>query len=113
MKPVFPPPILHLPHADVPVKGVKAYLSQGKDHQIIFMKFSKRVIVPEHAHESQWCVVLEGRVDMKIGGIKRTYLKGDRYYVPKGVAHSATIFPGYTDVTFFNQSNRYNAKAQK
>ena len=113
MKGVFPASILQLPQANVPVKGVKAYLSQALDHQIIFMRFSKKVVVPEHTHESQWCVVLEGRVDMKIGRTKRTYLKGDRYYVAKGVPHSATIYPGYTDVTFFNQADRYQGKGQK
>ena len=110
MRAVFPPPILRLPEADVPLNGVKAYLSQAVDHQVVFMKFSKKVDVPEHSHESQWGVVLEGRIDLTIGGVKRTYQKGDRYYIAKGVKHSATVFPEYSDITFFNQANRYKPK---
>lgn len=113
MRVVFPSPILHLPQADVPIEGAKAYLSQAADHQVIFMKFSKQVDMPEHSHESQWGIVLEGQIDLTIGGIKRTYLKGDRYYIARGVRHSATIFPGYTDITFFNQANRYQPRKGK
>lgn len=40
MKSIFPEPILNLPEADIPLKGITAYLSQGSDHQIIFMHFS-------------------------------------------------------------------------
>jgi hypothetical protein len=29
----FPEPILNLPEADIPLKGVNAFLSQGLDHQ--------------------------------------------------------------------------------
>jgi quercetin dioxygenase-like cupin family protein len=113
MKAVFPPPVLRLPQADVPIEGVKAYLSQAENHQVIFMSFSKRVEVAEHSHESQWGIVLEGRIDLTIGGEKRTYEKGDRYYIPKGVKHSATIYPGYCDVTYFNQADRYRPKKKR
>ncbi len=57
---LFPEPIINLPEADIPLDGVTAYLSQGNDHQIIFMEFDKDVELPEHAHESQWGIVLEG-----------------------------------------------------
>ena len=90
-----------------------AYLSQAEHHQVIFMKFSKKVNVSEHSHESPWGIVLEGRIDLTIGGIKRTYVKGDRYYIAKGVSHSATIFAGYADITFFNQADRYQQIAGK
>ena len=107
---VFPDPILRLPEADVPLDGVRAYLSQSEGHQVVFMEFSKDVVVPEHSHESQWAVVLEGRIDLVIGGETRTLGKGDQYFVPKGVKHSAKIYAGYADVTFFNQKDRYRRK---
>jgi len=107
---VFPDPIARLPEADVPLDGVRAYLSQSEGHQIVFMEFSKDVAVPEHSHESQWAVVLEGRIDIVIGGEARTLGKGDQYFIPKGVKHSATIHAGYADVTFFNQKDRYRRK---
>ena len=110
MSRVFPDPIVNLPAADVPIDGVRAYLSQSEGHQIVFMEFSKEVDVPEHSHESQWAVVLEGRIDIVIGGEKLALGKGDQYFVPKGVKHSARIYAGYADVTFFNQQDRYRKK---
>jgi quercetin dioxygenase-like cupin family protein len=107
---VFPDPIRRLPEADVPLDGVHAYLSQSEGHQIVFMEFSKDTVVPEHSHESQWAVVLGGRIDIVIGSEKRTLGKGDQYFIPKGVKHSAKIYAGYADVTFFNQEDRYSRK---
>lgn len=106
----FPEPILGLPEADIPIKGVKAYLSQAEDHQIIFMEFSEDVDLPEHEHESQWGIVLEGRIDLVVNGTKRSYSKGDRYFIPKGAKHSGKIFAGYADMTYFNQRDRYKIK---
>ena len=110
MSQVFPEPIRNLSEADVPVSGVKAYLSQSETHQIIFMEFSEEVEVPEHSHESQWGIVLGGKIDLAIDGIKKTYSKGEHYFIPKGVKHGAKIYPGYADITFFNQKDRYKAK---
>lgn len=110
MKEVFPEPILKLPEADIPLKGIKAYLSQGEDHQIIFMKFDEDVELPEHTHESQWGVVLEGKIELVINGEKNTYTKGDRYFIPAGVKHYGKIYAGYSDMTYFNQKDRYKVK---
>jgi len=76
---VFPKPIISLPEADVPLEGVKAYLSQSENHQIIFMEFKKDVSVPEHSHEAQWGIILEGKIDLIVEGKFNTYSKGDRY----------------------------------
>lgn len=106
----FPQPVLNLPEADIPLKGIRAYLSQGENHQIIFMEFAEDVDLPEHSHESQWGIVLEGEIELIIDGVKRRYKKGDRYFIPKGVRHSGKIFAGYADMTFFDQKDRYNVK---
>jgi quercetin dioxygenase-like cupin family protein len=106
----FPDPVKNLPEADIPLKGATAYLSQAENHQILFMQFAEDVDLPEHAHEGQWGVVLEGRIDLIIGGVKGTFTKGDRYFIPKGTAHSARIFAGYADMTFFDQKDRYRTK---
>ncbi|MHC4660003.1 MAG: cupin domain-containing protein, partial [Planctomycetota bacterium] len=63
MSEIFPEPIRNLPLADVPLDGLKAYLSQAEEHQILFMQFSEDVELPEHSHDSQWGVVLEGKID--------------------------------------------------
>ncbi|MFC1792399.1 cupin domain-containing protein [Planctomycetota bacterium] len=110
MSKVFPEPIRRLPQADIPLSGVKAYLSQSDDHQILFMEFDEDVEVPEHSHESQWGVVLEGKIDLVIEGVERIYTKGDRVFIPKGAKHSARIYAGYADISFFNEKDRYRRK---
>ena len=110
MSNVFPKSILNLPEADVPFNGVKAYLSQGENYQIIFMEFEKDTDIPEHSHESQWEIVLEGKVDYWEDGVKYTYAKGDRFFVSKGKKHSAKVYAGYASVVFFNQKERYKKK---
>jgi quercetin dioxygenase-like cupin family protein len=110
MNSIFPEPILKLPQADIPLKGINAYLSQGENHQVIFMEFSEDVDLLEHFHAGQVGIVLEGRIDLTIDGIKSTYKKGDRYYIPNGVIHSGKIYSGYADITFFDEKDRYNRK---
>ncbi len=110
MKAVFPDLIKKLPEADIPLDGIKAYLSQGENHQIIFMKFEKDVELPEHSHESQWGVVLEGKIELVINGKRNIYKKGDRYFIPAGVKHNGKIYAGYSDITYFNQKDRYKIK---
>ena len=110
MSEVFPDPIKNLPEADIPLEGIKAYLSQSDTHQIIFMEFTKDVDLPEHSHSAQIGIVLEGKIDLTIGGKKETYTKGDRYYIPEGVLHSGKIYSGYADITFFDEPDRYLRK---
>jgi quercetin dioxygenase-like cupin family protein len=110
MQSIFPGPVLSLPEADIPISGVRAYLSQGGDHQIIFMEFAEEADLPEHAHAGQLGVVLEGRIDLTIDGVPHTYKKGDRYFIPAGAKHSGKIYAGYADVTFFDQKDRYSIK---
>ena len=107
---LFPEPIRNLPKVDMPFTGYEAYLSQGENHQIIFMRFSEDVTLPEHSHESQWGIVLEGKIELTIAGATNMYIKGDRYFIGKDVKHSGKIFAGYADMTFFNQKDRYSAK---
>ncbi|WP_026841741.1 cupin domain-containing protein [Citrifermentans bremense] len=110
MSELFPDPVRNLPQADIPLKGITAYLSQADSHQIIFMQFDEDVELPEHSHESQWGVVLEGRIELVIDGVKRSYVKGDRYFIPQGVPHSGRIYAGYADMTFFDQPDRYKIR---
>ena len=110
MNQVFPEPIRNLPEADIPLDGITAYLSQSDTHQIIFMQFEKDAYLPEHAHAAQVGIVLEGKIELVIDGIRKSYTKGDRYYIPEGVKHSGKIYAGYVDMTFFNEPNRYTKK---
>jgi quercetin dioxygenase-like cupin family protein len=110
MKDIFPEPIKNLPEVDMPFTNYEAYLVQGENHQIIFMQFGEDIALPEHSHESQWGIVLEGKIELIIDGKKNTYAKGDRFFIGKDVKHSGKIFAGYADITFFNQKDRYGTK---
>lgn len=113
MKNVFSEAITNLNEAEIPFDGAKAYLSQGENHQILFMEFDKDVELLEHSHESQTGFVLEGKIELVIGGDKRIYTKGDRYFIPSGIKHSGKIYAGYADITFFNERDRYRQKEKK
>jgi quercetin dioxygenase-like cupin family protein len=110
MSEIFPLAITSLPEADIPLKGARAFLSQGPDHQVLFMEFAEDVNLPEHSHEAQWGIVLEGEIDLVIGGKKHHFTKGQRYFIPAGVKHSGMIHTGYADITFFNVKDRYRVK---
>ncbi len=110
MSQIFAKPIQNLPEADIPLEGITAYLSQSDSHQIIFMEFSKDTDLPPHSHAAQVGIVLEGKIDLIIDGVKATYQKGDRYYIAEGVLHSGTIYAGYADITFFDEPGRYSVK---
>ncbi len=109
-KTIFPEPIQCLPEADIPLAGIKAYLSQAETKQILFMQFEQDVELPEHSHAGQLGIVLEGEIDLTVDGEFHTYTKGDRYYIPAGVKHSGQIYAGYADMTFFDEPNRYSVK---
>jgi len=109
MDSIFPGPIKNLPKADIPMEGLKAYLSQAENHQIVFMEFDTDVDLSEHSHASQFGIVLEGKIDLNIGGNRQTFSKGDRYFIPGGVTHSGKIYAGYADVSFFDEPGRYKA----
>ena len=63
-----PEAIEKLPLADIPLNGLKAHLSQGPKHQILFMEFDEDVELDEHSHEAQYGIILEGRIDLCIDG---------------------------------------------
>ena len=109
---IFPEPILNLPEIEAPYQGLKAYLSQGENHQIIFMEFEEDTDILEHSHDSQWEIVLEGKVDYWEDGNKYTFKKGDRFFIPKGKKHYAKVYAGYASIVFFNQKERYKKKSK-
>jgi quercetin dioxygenase-like cupin family protein len=106
----FPEIINDLPQADVPLAGVRAYLFQGEDKQLVFMTFPEDVDVPEHSHAAQWGAVLDGEIELTISGETAVYRKGDTYFIPAGAAHSARIKGGTSVQDLFDQRDRYRLK---
>jgi len=106
----FPDIITNLPQADIPVEGLTSFLLQGTNHQVLFMSFERDVEIPEHSHAAQWAVVLDGEIELTINGTVHLYRKGDTYFIPDGVPHSARIKAGYKDITLFARNDRYRIK---
>ena len=110
---MFPDPIKKLPQADIQLPGLTAYIAQGKNHQVIFISFENDVEIPKHSHDDQWEIVLEGCVDLHLNGTTTRYSKGDRFFIPKGIFHAATVHSGYAAVVFFNETHRYREKKMR
>ena len=107
----FPEFVETLSKVDIPVPGCTAYLIQGINSQVLFMKFSENFLMPSHSHSAQWGIVLSGSIELEIKGKKTTYTKGDNYFIPEGTVHSCKINAGYSDITVFNQPDRYSVIA--
>ena len=106
----FPDIITALPQADVPFAGVRAYLFQGEDKQLVFMEFKEEVDVSEHSHAAQWGAVLAGEIELTIGEETFTFRPGDTYFVPAGVPHRAHVAAGTRLQNLFDRADRYRPK---
>jgi quercetin dioxygenase-like cupin family protein len=106
----YPEIITRLPEADIGFKGVRGWLSQGKDHQIVFFDIEPISEVTEHSHGAQWGIVVDGEMDLTIGGVTKTYKNGDSYVIPQGALHSAVFKKRSLVLDFFADKDRYNAK---
>ena len=109
-KDIYPQVIKNLPEADIGFEGVEGWLSQGNDHQIVFFKIEPVGRVKEHTHGDQWGIVIDGEMDLTIDGITRTCKKGDSYYIPAGIVHSAEFKNQTRVMDFFADKNRYKPK---
>ena len=105
----YPNIITTLPEADIPFKGIRGWLSQGKDHQLVFFDIPPIGKITEHSHGAQWGIVIDGEMDLTIGGITKTYKRGDSYFIPEGVSHSAEFKKRTLALDFFADKDRYKA----
>ena len=110
MNEFYPNVITQLPEADIPFKGVRGWLSQAEDHQIVFFEIEAIGEVAEHKHGAQWGTVYKGEMELTIGGVTKTYRQGDSYFIPEGVLHSAVFKTRTWLMDFFADKERYKAK---
>ncbi len=109
----FPDIITNLPEADIHFNGVKGWISQNIDHQTVFFEIEAIGKVAVHAHCAQWGIVVKGEMDLTIGGDTKTYAKGDSYFIPDGVEHSAVFKTKTWAIDFFADNKRYLPKEAK
>lgn len=107
----FPDIIAKLPEADANFKGVKVWLLRGPTASAIFVEAREDSAVPEHSHGAQWGVVVDGEMDLTIGGATRTYRRGDDYMIPAGTPHGAKLRAGTRVIDFFDDPNRYRPRS--
>lgn len=110
MSKAFPELITKLPQADIPFTGVKGWISQGANHQVVFMEIEPIGKVAEHSHGAQWGIVVDGEMKLTIGGQTLTYRKGDHYFIPEGVLHSAEFSVKTLVIDCFADKERYRVK---
>jgi quercetin dioxygenase-like cupin family protein len=106
----YPEMITDLPRADIPFEGVQGWLLQGPEQQLVFMDIAPIGGVPEHSHRAQFGVVLDGEMTLTIGGESKRLSKGDTYFIPDGVPHSAVFHSQVKVIDMFDEQTRYRAK---
>ena len=108
----LPDMITRLPEADLPFPStaVKTNVLQSEHGQLVFFQILKDVEIPAHSHKAQWGTVLEGEVEVTIGGETRKYGTGSSYYIPAGVVHSAKAPAGCKFIDFFEEPDRYRLR---
>jgi quercetin dioxygenase-like cupin family protein len=108
----LPEMITRLPEADLPFPpaALKTGVLQSEHGQLVFFQIYKDVDIPPHSHKAQWGIVLEGEIEMTVGGETRTYGPGSTYYIPADVVHSARVPAGAKAIDFFEEPDRYKLK---
>lgn len=109
----FPEMIQALPEADISLKGMRGWLLQGEDKQVVFFDIEPVGEMPSHSHCAQWGIVVEGKMSLTIGSKTKVYQKGDWYYIPEGVVHSATFLTRVNAIDIFDHPQRYKVKKHK
>lgn len=110
----FPAVIKNLPEANLPFKGVKAWILQSEKHQLIFFEMQSTVLVPEHRHSyPQWGMVIEGKMKLTVNGKTKTINKGDDYLIPAKAKHRAKFLTETQVIDLFSEKTRYKIKTTK
>jgi quercetin dioxygenase-like cupin family protein len=110
----FPEVITRLPEADMPIKGVKAWILQGERHQLVFFEFESSAQVPEHNHDyAQWGMMIEGKMELTIDDKTRLIEKGDEYVIPAKAKHYVRFLSKCRVMDLFSEKTRYRAKSVK
>lgn len=106
----YPDMIRGLPLIDIRAEGIRGWLLQSADKQVVFFDIQPVGVVPAHSHCAQWGIMLDGEMSLMIGGETKTYRKGDRYFIPEGVEHSATFLSRVFAIDFFDAPDRYTIR---
>lgn len=107
----YPECITKLPQIDIPIDGVRGWLSQAADHQVVFFDIDPIGEIPPHSHGEQWGIVVEGEMELTIDGQTKRYGPGDSYHIPAGVVHGAKFLSHFRAIDVFADVDRYKPRA--
>ena len=105
--PAFPQFIRNLPRAALPIEGLKGWLLQGEEGQVLLLRVDHEQSLPEHEHGDQWGIVIDGEMELTVGGNTDTYRRGDSYFIPAGTPHRAILRKGFRALDLFADRDRY------
>jgi quercetin dioxygenase-like cupin family protein len=108
--PLFPAFIKNLPEADLPVEGIRGWLLNGENGQVLFIVAEEETLLPEHSHGDQWGIVIDGEMKLTIGGKTEQFSQGDSYFIPAGTLHGGILYKGFRALDYFADKNRYSVK---
>ena len=106
----YPKMVRDLPEIAVSIEGVRGWLMQGMKNQAVFFDIEPTAQVPPHSHCAQWGFVLEGEMELTVGGESKVYGKGDWYFIPAGAEHAASFRTRCAVIDLFESPDRYRAK---
>ena len=106
----YPEMIEKLPEINISIPGVVGRLMQAGNKQLVFFDIDPTGVVPPHSHGAQWGIVVDGEIELTIGGEAKIYTKGDSYYIPAGVVHSGRVIKQLKAIDIFDEPARYQPK---
>ena len=107
----YPEMIHSLPEIEIPIDGIRGWLLRSTDKQVVFFKIEPVGNMPDHSHCAQWGIVVDGEMELTIGDQTKIYRKGDSYFIPAGVVHSANFPTKVLVIDVFDSSDRYKTKS--
>jgi quercetin dioxygenase-like cupin family protein len=109
----FPPFVEDWPEAQLDVEGLTGRVLKGPEGLTMFMAADRDVIMPPHKHGAQWGVVLDGRMELTVGGKRETYGPGQTHYIPAGVEHEAVLYAGWRGLYIFDRAKRRSSAGER
>ncbi len=106
----YPEMIRNLPEIDIALSGVKGWLIQSEERQVVLFEIEPIGKIPDHTHGAQWGVMLDGKMKLTIGGETKVYQNGDIYFIPANTVHSAEFLTKVRVIDFFEDKDRYQIK---
>jgi quercetin dioxygenase-like cupin family protein len=103
--------ITSLPEADIQSKGIRGWILQGENHQLVFFQMEADARIPEHDHEyAELMILLEGEMELTIEGRTSKHKKGDEVVIPVHAKHNACFLTESRLAALFSERTRYRTK---